>query len=295
MKSNNNNTAKSFSEKWHKNENLAFSKTLDESSDIFNWITTRNGLQNAAEWRTLLSNKKRILDAGCGNGRVTALLRDYSIPEQTEVVGIDLTASDVAQKNLSNRKNVTLLAADLMKELSSIGKFDYIYCQEVLHHTPDPQLGFQNLVEILENGGEIAIYVYKLKAPMREYCDDFVRAKIETLPYEEALKACAQITQFGKSLSALNTKITISDVEVLGIEAGEYDVQRLIYHFFMKCFWSADFDDHDNDVINYDWYHPHTATRHSLREVRGWFQESNLTITHEHVDAYGITMRGKKI
>ena len=33
-----NNTAKSFSDKWHRNVDLAFSNTLDPNSDIFRWI-----------------------------------------------------------------------------------------------------------------------------------------------------------------------------------------------------------------------------------------------------------------
>ena len=37
-------TAKSFSEKWHNNRQLVFEETLREGSDILNWILTRNGL-----------------------------------------------------------------------------------------------------------------------------------------------------------------------------------------------------------------------------------------------------------
>ena len=91
-----NNTFNSFSDKWHKNKGLAFDNTLDPDSAIFKWITQRNGFKNGDELRAYLTSKKRILDAGCGNGRVTALLRNYSNPETTEVVGIDLTAADVA-------------------------------------------------------------------------------------------------------------------------------------------------------------------------------------------------------
>jgi hypothetical protein len=79
---------------------------------------------------------------------------------------------------------------------------------------------------------------------------------------------------------------------VLGIEAGEYDVQRLIYHFFLKCFWNPDLEFEANAAINYDWYHPQLCSRHTVEEVRSWFDAAELTVVHSLVDHYGITMRG---
>jgi 2-polyprenyl-3-methyl-5-hydroxy-6-metoxy-1,4-benzoquinol methylase len=54
---------------------------------------------------------------------------------------------------------------NLLEDLSDIGKFDFIYSQEVLHHTKDPKQAFNNLVAQLDNNGLIAIYVYKKKHP----------------------------------------------------------------------------------------------------------------------------------
>jgi len=88
-------TEKSFNEKWHKNRQLAFDETLREDSDIFNWILNRNGFDTVNKFSNWLSGRKRILDAGCGNGRVTALLRKYA-QDSSHIVGIDLTAADVA-------------------------------------------------------------------------------------------------------------------------------------------------------------------------------------------------------
>ena len=87
----------------------------------------------------------------------------------------------------------------------------------------------------------------------------------------------------------------VPQVDVLEIEEGEYDLQRFIYHFFLKCFWNDRLSFHDNAVINYDWYHPQNCTRHTLDEIEGWFKNMNLKITHSFQDFYGITIRGKKI
>ncbi|KAA5533766.1 class I SAM-dependent methyltransferase [Taibaiella lutea] len=289
-----NNTSRSFSDKWHKNAQLAFKTTSDPQSEVFNWIVGRNGFKDEQGLVNYLSDKKRILDGGCGNGRVTALLRKYSNPETTEIVGIDLTAADVAQENLSDEKNVHFYSKNLLDNLEDLGKFDFIYCQEVLHHTGNALKGFENLVQILEPGGEIAIYVYKQKAPVREFVDDYIRDRIADLSYEEAIKHCDQLTELGKVLSELKLNIKVPAVDLLQIEAGEYDIQRFLYHFFAKLFWNDAYTFNENSVINYDWYHPIDCTRHTIEEVRDWFNQSGLVINHECVDHYGITVKGKK-
>ena len=285
----------SFKDKWEQNQTLAFEETLREGSDIFTWILNRNGFETAVELRAYLSDKKRILDAGCGNGRVTALLRQYT-PPATEIVAFDLVSSEVARKNLEAfrvSEGVSVFEKDLMTDLSDLGQFDFIYCQEVIHHTSNPERAFRNLCRLLSIRGEIAIYVYKKKAPVREFVDDYVRAKISGLPYEEAIRFCDQITELGKVLSQPGTRIRVPRVDVLEIEEGEYDLQRFIYHFFMKCFWNPNLAFPENVAINCDWYHPQTATRHTIEEVREWFMRAELEILHEHVDFYGITVRGK--
>ncbi len=286
-------TSKSFKDKWENNPDLAFAETLREGSDIFTWILGRNGFQSPEAFRTWLSGRSRVLDAGCGNGRVTALLHRYA-PPSTAIVGIDLTAAEVARKNLAALENVSVSPMDLLGDLSDLGSFDLIYCQEVLHHTTDPKQAFLNLCGRLSPAGEIAIYVYKIKAPLREHADDFVRDRISNLDYQDALAAMREVTAFGKALSAVKEKVTVPDVKLLGIEAGEYDVQRLIYHFFLKCFWNPDLAFEANTAINYDWYHPQLCTRHTLEEVETWFADAGLPIVHRHVDHYGITVRGVK-
>jgi 2-polyprenyl-3-methyl-5-hydroxy-6-metoxy-1,4-benzoquinol methylase len=141
-------TAQSFRDKWHNNRQLAFDETLREGSDILNWILSRNGLGSVPKFEEWPAGRKRILDAGCGNGRVTALLRRYA-HDDAQVIGIDLTAAHIAAHNLGDAKNVDFQQRDLLRDLSGLGKFDLIYCQEVLHHTANPSRAFQNLAKSL--------------------------------------------------------------------------------------------------------------------------------------------------
>jgi SAM-dependent methyltransferase len=286
-------TAKTFSDKWGQNPDLAFAQTVDENAEIGRWILERNGWRSGDGLASYLTGKRRILDAGCGNGRVMALLRRYA-PAESEIVGIDLTAAEVARENLADLPNVTIRQGDLLGDLSELGEFDFIYSQEVLHHTPDPRGGLLNLASRLAPDGEIAIYVYRRKAPIREFTDDFLREQIRDMPYEQAMEVCRKVAELGRALSELNVSVRVPAIEPLEIEEGEYDVQRLVYHFFMKCFWSDELDAEGNAALNYDWYHPGLCSRHTADEVRQWFADADLDVVHENVDHYGITMRGRR-
>jgi SAM-dependent methyltransferase len=286
-------TAETFREKWTRNPDLAFSQTQDESSEILRWILRRNGFESLRDLGRFLANKRRILDAGCGNGRITALLHRHAPPD-ADLVAIDLTAAEVARRNLNGAERVSVLERDVLGDLSDLGSFDFIYCQEVLHHTPDPERGFRNLAGLLAPGGELAIYVYRRKAPIREFTDDYVRERISELPYEEALEECRSIAALGRALRELDVSVRVPAIEVLGIDEGEYDVQRLVYHFFMKCFWNDELDAEANAAINFDWYHPQLSSRHTVEECRGWLSRAGLRTTWEYVDHYGITMRAAR-
>jgi SAM-dependent methyltransferase len=284
-------TRRSFREKWANNADAGFRNTMTEGSVLQNWILSRNGFGSLQEFGTYLAGKTRVLDGGCGSGRVTALMA--SVFDGT-IVGIDLNAAAVARVNLEDAKNVTIHEKDLLGDLTDLGMFDFIYCQEVLHHTADPRGSFLNLAKQVAKGGEFAIYVYRVKAPIREFADDYVREKIKDLPYEQAMEQSKAITELGRVLSEFKDEIAIPDVPVLGIKAGSYTPQRLLYHFFLKCFWNDELSEHENVVINYDWYHPATATRHTVSEVEEWFSAAGLEINHTFEDEYGITMRGKR-
>jgi SAM-dependent methyltransferase len=285
-------TRRSFTDKWTRNPSLVVKQTLDSGSHVQAWILERNGYADLDAARTALSRFKRVLDAGCGNGRVTALLA--SLAPHARVVGVDQVDPEIARSNASAFGNVAFRRADLTKSLRELGAFDYIYCQEVLHHTTDPEGAFGNLVDILDDSGRIAIYVYGKKAPAREYMDDYVRERIADMPYEEAMAVCRQITELGRRLSQVTQQIEIEEIPSLGIRGGRYTPQRLLYNFFLKCYWNDALSEEENVVINYDWYHPQLCSRHCMEEVLGWFQKRGLKITHAQQDLYGITVHGEK-
>ena len=99
---------------------------------------------------------KKILDAGCGNGRFAYYAAKYG----AEVWAIDLgPAVEVARRNTEER-NVQVVQADLHHPPFALESFDFIYSIGVLHHLPDPEAAFQNLLRFLRPGGVVQIYLY---------------------------------------------------------------------------------------------------------------------------------------
>lgn len=99
---------------------------------------------------------KKILDAGCGNGRFAYYAAKYG----AEVWAIDLgPAVEVARRNTEAR-NVQVVQADLHHPPFALESFDFIYSIGVLHHLPNPEAAFQNLLRFLKPGGMVQIYLY---------------------------------------------------------------------------------------------------------------------------------------
>jgi len=100
---------------------------------------------------------KKILDAGCGNGRFAYYAAKYG----AEVWAVDLgPAIEVARQNTAKMQKVQVVQADLHNLPFPYESFDFIYSLGVLHHLSDPERAFQQLLRFLKPGGEVQIYLY---------------------------------------------------------------------------------------------------------------------------------------
>ena len=100
---------------------------------------------------------RRILDAGCGDGRYTRHILRRADPTAL------ITAFDLSQHMLKRAarrlksSRVFHLAADLTRLPYADGFFDAVVCGWVLEHLPDPRPGLRELARVLQSGGRMLL------------------------------------------------------------------------------------------------------------------------------------------
>ncbi len=284
-------TEDAFSAKWrlhHKNH-----QAQDWIDFQQKWFFERYEWKSQNQFLKFLENKNTILDAGTGVGNSAKML---SANSSSQVFALDASESiDFAYEKYGKQSNIHFLQADLRVLPFKKKFFDFIYSDQVLHHTKNTETSFNYLTKFLNKNGVISIYVYNKKAPVREYVDDHIRKTTVNMSVKDCMNFSKDMAILGKSLSKLNKKITIpNDIPILGVKAGTYDVQRFIYWHFLKCFWDPS-DNFERSIgVNFDWYSPQYAYRHTSTEVKNWFKKSKLKISHFKEIESGISVTGKK-
>lgn len=285
-------TSASFSFKWSREESY--------QSDSFRswysaWLLEKYGFGTLAEAGRYFAARRRVLEIGCGGG-LSGVISRAALGTGTRWVGLDLTAAvDVARRTLGDHPDAAFVQADLLEPPFRPGTFDAIFSEGVLHHTPSTERALASAASLLAPGGEILFYVYARKAPIREWADDYVRSAVSGLPAEQAWELMRPLTSLARALSDLHVQVDVpEDVPLLGIKAGRYDVQRLIHWHFAKLYWNDDMGFEGSQHVNFDWYHPPYAHRHTLDEIRGWCGRLGLDIAYCHTQESGYTVRATK-
>ena len=284
-------TKDSFSAKW-KNYNKTYHtrKWFDMQKK---WFLERFGWKNLSHFDRFIKTRTCILDAGTGIGNSAKL---FSVNPRADVFAIDASESVVfAHKKYGNLSNVHFLQADIRNLPFRKNFFDFICSDQVLHHTKDTESSFKILVKLLAKKGMISIYVYKIKGPIREQTDDFIRKSTVQMTERQCIDFSKDMAILGKNLSQIKKTITISkDIPLLKIKKGTYDIQRFIYWNFIKCWYSKDVPFEQSVATNFDWYFPEYAYRHSPSEVKKWFKNSRLKITHFNENESGLSVNGRR-
>jgi len=282
----------SFGYKWQLLGNYGFDGPTKEFTA--QWMYAGYGWGDEENFRQEMEKKRMFLDAGCGLGR--EVVRFCSANSAAPAVGIELSdCARLAYEKVRPFPNGHIIQADLMKLPLKKGCFDFILSEGVLHHTPDTKAAFVNVCSHLAPQGELAVYIYCIKPLMRELADIHVREETVGLTEQECWEYCRHLTSLGKKLQDIRQTITIdADIPILGIEKGTYTVQGFIYRYFLKCFWNNSFSFDENNLVNFDWYHPYYAFRHTPEELKAWASALGIQeMWFKHTES-GMFFRGVK-
>lgn len=203
---------------------------------------------------------KMVLDAGCGHGRFVELFAEMGAEL---AVGIDLgDGIEIAKWRNRNFKNTLFVQGNLLNVPFRSEFFDYAWCNGVLHHTPNPRLGLQQLCEITKKKGYVNLWLY----PKGGYA------------WEISQKAIRSIT----------TRLNLKLLYILCYMAAPllYVVPTYSSTNPRKNTWK-----HCAQVI-FDWYSPKYQSHHTNEEVVEWFREEGFSQTD--VLDLEVTVVGKK-
>lgn len=152
-------------------ENLTVEKLLQMTQEGYRLIadqfdkTRQHSWDDFSVFDPFVKDGTRILDVGCGNGR---LLTYHRQRHHIGYVGIDQNSKfvEIAKKTFQNSSSNSsqFYAADILQpeSLSVLGdqRFDLIFCIAVLHHIPTKELrvhALQALKKYLKPGGTLCM------------------------------------------------------------------------------------------------------------------------------------------
>lgn len=285
-------TKDTFGFKWAKEDTF---DSEASSSRMKEWLQQRYG--DISEFLNTCDATPLILDAGCGAGFTFLDLWEPYL-DNIKYVGVDVSSAvEVAKKRFKARgyNDFAFLQSCITDLPFEEEVFDIIYSEGVLHHTDNTRNSFHYLCNFVKPNGYFMFYVYKKKSPVREYTDDYIRNELQSLTTHDAWNKLKPLTSLGIQLGELDTDITIKDdIDLLGIKSGTYDIQRFFYWFVCKAFYNPELTFEEMHHINYDWYAPMNAHRHTPEEVRSWCKEANFEIVSERIEDAGITVIARK-
>lgn len=244
-----------FDYKWQRVPNWA-----SETEDMYrNWYLKRYGYETLDGLKKFLKDKCLILEAGCGLARDSKMFAECN--PKAEIVAMDQsqTALKIARQTLKSFKNCRVVRADITN-FKYDGLFDFISCDQVLHHTPDPTKTLGHLFSHLKSGGVLNFFVCRKKNALRDAVDDLIMDHTRNMPPEKLWQFAEAVTYFGKALHELN-------IPKVSFSGKKYEnIQRLVHNQVFRCWYNPDYDFDLSVSSNYDWFSGNP--RFNVEEVR---------------------------
>ena len=270
-----------FSEKWTTLDQAEADRDEGWKQAQYRWYLDCYGYPDEAAFAAFLADKSLILDAGCGPGYKAAWMAGLA-PHAT-VIGMDLSQSVfLAARRYNEFPNLVWVRGDIANTPFKADRFDFVSCDQVLHHTDNPPATVAEFARILTAGGSLNTYVYASKALPRELLDEHFRELSKHMSHDEIWALSEQLTVLGRNLSDLKVDVEVPDIPALGIVGGRMDVQRFIYWNFLKCFLNPEFGHDASRMVNFDWYAPSTAFRYTAEQFQQMIEAAGFRSEYLH-------------
>lgn len=193
----------SFSLQWEKyqyGDKTWFKSDLDQRRDEF-----LDAMQLTAEEL----DGKLVLDAGCGNGRLTASVTRYG----AEVIGMDLSRSVVRAHKMraeyagDNAPYLHFVQGNVMEPPFAPNTFDHEHTSGVLHHTPSTEQSLDSFLTLVKPGGRVYVQLYRTREPWIGIPNALIRAVTCRLPLNLLFNICLLLAPLHRFLVLIVAKL----------------------------------------------------------------------------------------
>jgi ubiquinone/menaquinone biosynthesis C-methylase UbiE len=203
-----------------------------------NLVNARMGSRIRAPWY----RGKTVLDAGCGHGRYLRAFADLG----ATVVGVDVGDGPSIAGVPTDDPRIHVVQGDVLALPLADASVDLAFCDGVLHHTPDPRRGFDELARVVRPGGAVYAWLYPREGALREAFFGGARAVTTRLPGAALRLLCFAVAP----LTAL---------------VRSYSGTR-----FPRATWA------ECAQVVHDWLAPRLQSHHTDDEVAGWARAAGL-------------------
>ncbi|MDO8676886.1 MAG: class I SAM-dependent methyltransferase [Candidatus Azambacteria bacterium] len=279
-------TFKFFTYKWER-----VPKWAKVTESIYRkWYLDRYGYNNMEGLKKFLADKSAILEAGCGLARDSKMFAEANPHATIFAVDQSPAALKVAARTLKKFKNCRVARADITN-FSTGNTFDFISCDQVMHHTPEPGQTLKYLFEKLNKGGVINFSLARTKNKFRDLADDLIMEKAASLSSGELWKFSRIITRFAKALYDLK----INNVK---FEGRTYEnLQRYVHNNLFRAWYSPEIDFELSVSSNYDWFsnNPRFHSREVKRMIKGSLVLAHYKVLRFYEDDATVSVTIRKL
>src|SRR3989344_1510808 len=211
------------------------------------WYLVRYGYRNLAGLKKFLNDKSLILEAGCGLARDSKMFAELNPNAHIVAADQSLQALHVARTTLKSFPNTEVMRADIT-DFAYPCKFDFISCDQALHHTPVPSEILRHLYDHLAPGGVLNFFVCRQKKQYPEFVDDKIMDRARTMSPSELWKFSEVVTRLGEELYKLKIKN-------INFQGNQYEnLQRFVHNQVFRCWYNPSIPFELSLSSNYDWF-----------------------------------------